>query len=150
MINVKLGQVEKTLDKINKAADNIEKNKKVLFLKWAILGFKDIQQHFKDQSGPDGRWERLSPATIRMRRKGKGKGSAKVLQNTGSLRNSLRPGVGMKDFERNRLILFTNIPYARKHDEGLGRMPQREFMWLSKDAKSKIVKQAIKFIKPWR
>jgi len=150
MINIKLGQLKRSLGKIDKVADKLKKDKKVLFLKWSIFGFKDIQQHFKDQSGSKGKWKPLSPITIERRRKGKGKGSAQILQDTGSLRNSLRPGIGLKDFQRDRIILFTSIKYAKKHDEGLRGMPKREFMWLSKDAKDQIKKQTIKFIRPWR
>jgi phage gpG-like protein len=150
MISLKTKEIDKSLNKIDKAADRLKKNKRVLFLKWSILGFKDITKHFKAQSGPKGRWKPLAASTIRARRKGKGKGSARILQDTRELHKSLMPGIGLKDFQRNRLILFTNVPYAKKHDEGKGRIPQREFMWLGRDAKKNIKEQTIKFMRPWR
>lgn len=150
MISLNTKDVKRSLAKIDKAANRLKRDKKVLFLKWSIFGFKDIIKHFKDQASPKGRWKPLSASTIRMRRKGKGKGSARILQDTGSLRNSVMPGIGLKDLQRNRLILYTNIPYAKKHDEGFGSIPQREFMWLGKDAKGKMKKQAIEFMRPWR
>ena len=149
MIKIKLGQLKRSLKKIDKVADKLKKDKRVLFLKWSILGFKDIQQHFKDQSDLKGKWKPLKAKTIEARRN-KQKGSIKILQDTGSLRNSLRPGIGLKDFQRDRIILFTPIPYAKKHDEGQRGMPKREFMWLSQDAKNEIKKQTIEFMRPWR
>jgi len=150
MISLKTKQIEQSLDKIDRAANRLKNDKRVLFMKWSIFGFKDIVQHFKDQTGPAGRWKSLSPVTIRMRRKGKGKGSAKILQDSGELKKSLMPGIGLKDFQGSKVILYTNIPYAKKHDEGFGRIPKREFMWLGRDAKEKIRKQTIEFMRPWR
>ena len=149
MIKIKLGQLNRSLKKIEKISDKLSKEKRVLYTKWSIIGFKDIIQHFKDQLGPKGKWKKLAPITIKARRN-KDKSSIKILQDTGQMRNSLRPGIGKKDFKRNRVILFTTIEYAKKHNEGLKGMPKREFMWLSKNAKNQIKKITAEFMKPWR
>ena len=163
MISVRLGHVNRSLNKIDKAGKRLKKDKKVLFVKWSVFGFKDIVQHFKDQSGPKGKWKPLAASTIAARRNKK-KSSIKILQDTGSLRGSIRPGIGKTDFQRNRVILFTPIPYALQHDEGkrkesnsisgknfgTAKIPARPFMWLSKDAMDKIKDQTIKFMRPWK
>lgn len=92
------------------------------------FGFKDIIEHFKQERGPAGRWARLKY------RKGK------ALQDTGRLRNSLLPGSGMQErVGNNAVLLFTNVEYAGTHNYGKGKIPQREFMWLSSNAQEQIL-----------
>jgi phage gpG-like protein len=95
-----------------------------------IFGFKDIQEHFHSESGPNGGWEPLKY------RKGK------ILQDTGTLRNSLLPGGGLSSEAKNEVLMFVAGPasvYAGTHNYGRGAIPQREFMWLSENAQEQIL-----------
>lgn len=98
--------------------------------KIAVLGFKDVIQHFRDTAGPEGRWKALKPSTIKRRRKG----SSVPLQDTGRLRNSLMPGRGITKISPRQAILSTNVEYAGFHEFGTSRIPKRSFMWISKGA----------------
>lgn len=155
--------------KLVRHSNKIKNQRRSLFARLSVLGFKDIQEHFKNEEGPSGggslagigmaaisgrstvRWRALSPVTIARRRKG-GKG-AKILQDTGNLRNSLMANVGKKVIRADSVILSVGgsnkssvDDYASKHNFGFG-VPKREFMYISKDGNAKIVKQVIKFIK---
>lgn len=81
---------------------------------------KSIQQNFTDQGIPElgVKWAPLSPVTLRRRRKGKGAGTAQILQDSGHMRMSVvsKTGPGTiykvgKDF----LVIGTNVPYATDH-----------------------------------
>lgn len=114
-------------------------------------GFRDIVDHFKQEEGPDGAWQKRSrytdayydnvsqgkadpfPGTSR----GSYSSSNKLLQLTGRLRQSLaRPGGNVKEMGRDAIMIFSNIEYSGKHDRGetASRLPKREFMWLSDKA----------------
>lgn len=118
---------------ISRRASNVG----VLLKKLAILGFIDVQDHFRNTMGPSGKWKPLAPSTI-ARRKG---GSSVPLQDTGALRNSLTPESGQTSEGRNRIILFTRTEYAGKHEFGKG-VPQRRFMWVSQFMKDRMRKTA--------
>jgi len=59
---------------------------------------------------------------------------------SGNLRKSFLPGMGQtKQKGKYGILLFTNVPYAGKHNYGLGGMPKREFMWLSGPAQERML-----------
>ena len=105
----------------------------------AVMMLKDVLEHFRDQAGPSGAWKPLSPITIKRRREGGG--GAKILMDKGLLRNSIQPSAG-EDFAR----VGTNVFYAPQHQFGTGRVPQREFLWLSDVAKDKITRMIGEFV----
>ena len=126
-----------------------------------IHGFADIIQHFRDESGPDGRWPKRAPSTQeRYRRIMTGElrpppgahrasfnPSNKLLQLTGALRQSITPtrGQGRKR-GKNTVELFTEIQYAGVHQYGHRNIPARPFMWLSDPAKGKIVNDLLMYL----
>jgi len=79
-------------------------------------GLADILKHFRDESGPDGKWKPLKSR------------QGKILQDTGRLRGATK-AFTMPD----RTILINNVEYASYHQKGKG-VPQRKFMWISKKA----------------
>lgn len=74
----------------------------------------------------------------------KGKPNHPPLQASGDLKRSIKT---LK--KKFKVIIYTNISYASYHNEGTGRLPQREFIGKSKklDKKSKdLIKNVIKLI----
>lgn len=118
------------------------------------VGFKDIIEHFAEEKGPNGAWPIRSPSTKERYARilsgmskppaGTARGafdpSNKLLQLTGLLRQSLMPGKGgIRSGGKNAVVMFTNVVYARTHDEGRGPIPQREFMYLSEGGQQRMV-----------
>ena len=119
---VKLDSKEwnKLFDKINKNLKNINP---ILKESVNVFGFKDINDHFRREANPNGKWAPLKY------RKGK------PLQDTGNLRNSFLPARAQGN---NAVLMINNADYAGKHNYGKGRM-HREFMWLSQSAQEQIL-----------
>ena len=92
---------------------------------------RNVMDHFKTESGPRGKWQALAPSTIAWKKKHKYKW---ILRNSGNLwRRNLPRNDNKKAWVEN------DVEYAAKHQFGKGRIPQREFMWLSKKALKYIV-----------
>lgn len=128
---------------------------KLLRAAFNTVGFKDVVQHFKDETGPNAKWPLRKPSTDARydkiangkRRDGspyavpKGlprnafKSSNNLLQLTGSLRGTILPG-NVEDVNETTIMFFSNTPYSRSHDEGnpKNNLPARSFMWLSDQA----------------
>ena len=84
-----------------------------LLKKISILMYKSVMQNFQEQRTDKQVWKPLSPMTIAMRRKGKGKGTPKILQDTGFLKRSIF------SYSDDRIAsVATNIPYATIHQFG--------------------------------
>lgn len=101
----------------------------------SVKVFADVIKHFKDERGPKGDWKGWSTTyTKHMQRIGRGNNN--ILQFNGRLRQSMVMGKP----SNNGLMWFNNAktkggyPYAWGHDTGDGKLPQREFMWISKEA----------------
>jgi len=119
----------------------------------AVIGFSDIQDHFRSESGPDGAWAPLKESTLAGRtsrtkwanKKAKGKRTHKILQDTGNLRQSVMPGRGGSQTVSNGIMLYTDVPYANYHDsdEARTRLPQRKFMWISDQGQEKIAQAVL-------
>lgn len=151
-ISLKTIGLKTVLKKLSRHADKIKNKRRTLYARLAVLGFKDIQSHFRNEMGPQGSWEKLSKITLARRRK-EGKG-AKILQDLGNLKNSVMPNTGQRLIRRDSVIISTGgtekrkvDTYAAVHNFGLHGMPEREFMYISEDGKLKIKEQVNKFIK---
>lgn len=107
---------------------------------FSIAGFRDIQDHFKQESGPDGNWKARKESTqLAYFRKSKYDArynpSNKLLQLTGNLRQSVMSSrADIKPMGPNAIQVFAGANYSNVHDSGGNKMPQRKFMWLSKTA----------------
>jgi phage gpG-like protein len=88
---------------------------------------RDVLKHFADESGEDGRWTDLTPATWAWKLK---HGKTMMLQNTGHLRSS-NITVSGKTFAS----VVNNSGYGRSQNDGNSsrNLPARPFMWLSDD-----------------
>lgn len=123
-----------------------------------VYGFADINDHFRNEEGPDGKWPKRSPVTQAIyeaiqsgKRKpppGYARGSFspsnKLLQLTGLMRQSLLPN-GVKDAGRGSIRIIANTPYSGKHQDGdsTRRLPKRPFMWLSDGALGKMAQMIV-------
>lgn len=126
------------------------------FKQSTLFLFKDIQKHFKDERGSGGSWPKLKS------RKGK------PLQDTGRLKSSFISASG-KDFAKvSTNITYAGIhndggsiserfvrpikkkalhfltrdgkhAFSKGHNIPTTHIPQREFMWLSDEAKNNIL-----------
>lgn len=76
------------------------------FVRW-------VDQNFKKQ-GTERPWASLKPNTIAGRRKGRGSGSAQILQDTGRLKQSFAV---LKD-DGSSVTVGTNLLYAKFHHYG--------------------------------
>ena len=85
-----------------------------------------IQKNFQQEGKlayPGGGWQKLSPATIAMRRKGKkSKFGDKILQDTGRLRNEWK-----KQWTTKSGLIQASMPYAADHEFGRG-VPERRIL----------------------
>lgn len=81
----------------------------------AIVGSRHLRwvnENFRAE-GLEHSWERLAMSTIESRRKGRGRGSARILRNTGRLAQSFTMQVRATSVE-----VGTNIVYAKWHEKG--------------------------------
>jgi len=111
-LNINFEGLKSLFSKIN----NIQERLNVpspLLKKISILLHKSVMQNFREQGTDKEKWDRLSPVTIDIRRKGKGKGSSRILQDTGFLKRSIFPG-----YIGNEAFVSTNVPYATIHQFG--------------------------------
>lgn len=93
----------------------------------ATIAFRDVIDHFKNEEGPGGKWPTLSASYEKWKLK---KGLTKQLVLTGHLRqNFLHSNV--RDEGNSAVAFFNPVEYAGLHDQGRGKIKQRQFMWLS-------------------
>jgi len=123
-----LGQkkLERELQRIQKEAHKPTKGLRVA----SLIMYKDVIDHFRKESSPDGKWAPLKYRTGR------------ILQDTGRLKNSITFSSNSKT-----AIVGTNVNYAKQHEIGNPKkhIPQRRFMWLSKTLGDRIEKAFIKY-----
>ena len=113
--------------------------------------YADIMDHFAKEQGPGGKWQPWSAAYAEHLAKS-GKGGNMILQDSGRLRQSFAPTswVGNDD----GILFFNNaktkggFPYAKAHNEGGPRLPQRQFMWLSERGLDGIIDVVEKWLNP--
>jgi len=123
---------------------------------WATFGYKDVIEHFKDQTA-DGlawpsrkqstndRYDAINAGLIKPPagyRKGSFRSSNRLLQLTGRLRQSFVFGgsKGETTIEPKgdtAIMITNNVEYSGTHEYGnpSKRIPSRSFMWLSEKAR---------------
>ena len=117
---------------LNKKIQSIEskaKNPRIEMAKVKTVMYQDVMNHFKKEQGEKRPWKSIDY------RKGK------ILQDTGRLRASIRPSS-----DNTSATVGTNLDYAATHNYGRGSIPQRKFMWLSKEAIDSIKRRIGRFV----
>jgi len=129
----------KFMKRLISQVSDVKKVKKNYAKLLSIIVFKDIIDHFEKETGPRGKWKKITRV-------------GQILQDGGDLRKGLIPIELGRQFRVKKagILWFNPVPYAKIHDEGGkmargGIMPQRSFMWLSKSGLDKISKQTIQF-----
>lgn len=105
--------------------------------------FKDVDDHYKKTSGPDGPWQSWSPGyALHMSKLGKSGNN--ILQDTGRLRQGIMPGRSSSEF----IEWINPVEYASTHNYGdpSRNIPAREFMYLSDLAMEEISEKTLAFI----
>ena len=111
--------------------------------------FRDINQHFQDEQGSQGKWKAWSP-TYQEHMQRTGYAGNKILQFNGRLRQNFKPSSVRSNSEGilwfNDAVTKSGFPYAHAHNEGGSKLPKRDFMWLSESALVEIEKQTLQFM----
>lgn len=90
----------------------------------------DIQKQFDTNSDPEGRpWAPLSPKTIALKKQNRDK----ILTHYGPMRKSIKVEVVQEG-----LRLTAGVPYAKFHQSGTRRMPQRVILAITEKDKVRL------------
>jgi phage gpG-like protein len=127
---------KKMTDASKRAQNNVDFSDYV-----AARAYKEAMKNFDEEKGPDGRWASLSPQTIARRRKGKGSGSDKILQDTTRMKQSI-----IYSASKNIARVICNMAYGIIHQDGI-KVPQRKFLWVEDDFLKAMSEKYAKFIK---
>lgn len=136
---------------------NLGKAQAVMRVAAQAVAFADIIDHFAKEEGPAGKWPARSAATQhryemiasgqwvppRGTPRGAFRASNKLLQLTGHLRQSIMP-TNVEKAGADGIRIFANAKYSARHDQGGGGTPQRQFMWLSGTAQTKMAEMIVK------
>jgi len=136
---IKLQGIKKTIRAFKKIEKNLNDPSKVMKT-IAQMGVKDVDAHFRNESGPNGKWETLDKDRSRKR----DKGGDLILNDSGTLKRSIRGSV-----QKKAAVVSTNIKYADFHqhqNKKYSRPPQRKFLWISDKASKLMAKILGKFI----
>lgn len=114
--------------------------------KIAIVGYRDVLDHFDKEEGPDrqwARWNRKRKDGTRefFSRRPTKRGGKKLLQDTGRLRVSTRFRTLFTEAH-----VYNRVKYAGFHEKGTKNMPKRRFMWMSAKARKKVTKLFSRYI----
>jgi phage gpG-like protein len=104
-------ELMKKLSEMKTNFSDAESNKAMK--KVSVVMLQSVLTNFREQGTDKEKWKPLADQTIARRRKGKGKGEAKILQDTGTLKRSIFPFSSADEAG-----VATNIPYARVHHLG--------------------------------
>jgi len=143
-------EVQKFLDGLKRKGKSLEQGSRALAGIISSNVYRDIMAHFDQEQGPGGaQWAAWSSVYAEHMDK-KGRGGNKILQDSGRLRQSVTP-TNYRVLPGG--IVFYNpaktkdgFPYAQAHDEGGGKLPQRQFMYLSEIAMEEIAEQTLKWL----
>lgn len=125
-INIRVFGITEVKTRMRRRHGNL---KKMPHKKAAVILFRWIQKNFQAEGALHntnfGPWKQLSPATIARRRKGRGVGRPKILQDTGNLRQRW-------DVRGNKLSgsVKSRQDYSGDHERGdpSRNLPQRKIL----------------------
>ena len=98
-------------------------------------GRKDVLNHFREESGPSGRWRPL--------KKPRQSGGSKILHDTGRLRGAISA-----ENTDDTATVSAGTSYAATHNFGDNsrNIPQRKFLWISAQALKSMALTLSKYI----
>lgn len=137
-------QVKDFLNQITQNVNKVEDKAKAV---WGLLGgiaYRDVIQHFENEKGPEGKWVKWSDI-YRAHMNKIGKGSNKILQDKGTLRQGVTIESNRAQIKKG-VLLVNRVPYAHRHDEGTDGMPMRKFFWISDKALEDMSDQVLQFL----
>jgi len=127
MLNVHITGTERVNRKLRGLIKKLDNPRKALKLSGKAM-MDDVKDHFKNEKGPDSRWKKSLRAKLQ---------GGKTLRDTGEMFNSIMSSLKVgKDYA----VIGTNKEYAPRHNFGKGKLPKRQFMWLSDEAGDKIIR----------
>lgn len=135
-----LEQIEKNWNNIGNVADEYIKTISATVI-------QDIDRHFKQEMGPEGKWADWSPA-YEQHMKAIGKGGNNILQDTGNLRKGIKESNFRK--QSDGVLFFNdaktkgNFAYAAHHDETAKKI--RKFMYISDRAMNDVAERTLAFL----
>ncbi len=142
-------EVTDFLNDLTSRLENVKDGERKYIGLLSAIVYGDVMGHFKGERGSAGPWAKWSKS-YRKQMEAKGRGSNKILQFTGKLRNSFKPtNVNMSNAGPvwfNDAQTRTGFPYAAAHDNGGPKLPQRDFMWLSDSAVESISEKTLQFM----
>ena len=137
------------LKKLIKKKEAISKGQQEYVSLLSAIVYSDIIDHFEHERGSEGPWKEWSKA-YRAHMQAIGKEGNRILQDTGRLRQSFMPTNWKLTTEGilwfNPAKTRSGFPYAAAHDEGGKKLPKRDFMWLSDQARERISDQTLEFL----
>lgn len=141
--------VSKSLKDILDRYKKIEKRDDQFARLISIPVYRNILDHFSKETGPKGKWTTWSKLYAERMAK-QGKGGNKILQDTRNLVQNVRPEnyrkvSGAFEFYNNARNK-DGEPYAYWHNEGLNGMPERRFMWLSKNVEKRLAVITLRYL----
>lgn len=143
-------EVRDFLNNLIKNINLVEKKDKAVWHILSAIAYQDVIDHFEKEKGPKGKWQKWSDV-YRDRMIRKKKGNNKILQDIGTLRMGIVFPISQSEIRRG-VLLFNQVPYARRHDEGDKRkingvkMPMRKFFWISDKALDKMAQSVLTFL----
>jgi len=145
--------LKKTIEKLEENVNDAKGVDKKFYVFASAIVFREIMNHFKEEQGSKGPWqERSNNPPNYYKDTIEGEGFTKILQVSGNLRKSIMPIRRNSQVRKVKdgLMWYTNaktvsgFPYAAAHDEGWGKLPKRDFMWLSNKGLDRIAGMTLK------
>jgi len=143
-------EVKKFFKNLDKKLSEVKDGKKKYVGLLSAIVYGDVMDHFEQEKGEKGAWPAWSSIYAEhMKRRGDANG--KILQRSPArLKQNFKPEsykIKSKGFNWfNDAKTKSNFPYAWGHNEGDGKLPQRDFMWLSDKAMEKASVQTLQFM----
>ena len=144
-MSAKLIGIEKVLNHYTRLAAETD-NLAVPLRAAGVYMLGSIEKNFKAQGRP-GHWPALAPSTLARRRRGTGKGGAKILVDSGRLKNSVT-GPSAIATSGSTMRIGTNVIYGpRQHfgypggaGRGRAKTPARPFLMFQTEDSDAIIK----------
>ncbi len=147
-IKIKVEGLSKVKGNLKKKINNLQDLTQFFKNVGAYVVRQTINERFGKEQSPDGsKWQVLSQARIKQRRKRHKTGNMKILQDTGNLRQTIEKQISIA---RDHVIIGSNLKYAAIHQfggtihfkkkKGSVTIPARPYLGLNEKDKQHIAK----------